>query len=57
MKAGAKGKDQLSGDDGAAVLAATSDQNGSAVITLSASDSITLDGVLTASLDQAGFIV
>jgi len=43
--------------DGAAVLAVTADQNGSAVISLSAGNSITLDGVLTASLDQADFIV
>ena len=43
--------------DGAAVLAATENQGGSAVITLSAGESITLEGVLKAELDQADFIV
>ena len=43
--------------DGAAVLAATSNVNGSAVITLSPGETVTLDGVLKAELDQADFIV
>jgi hypothetical protein len=42
--------------NGAAVLAATTDVNGSAVITLSAGEIVTLEGALKAELDQADFI-
>lgn len=41
----------------AEVLAATNNDNGSAVITLSVGESVTLDGVLKESLDPADFIL